>query len=40
VSARFLEDFRDRAALAPDLRILRHERQEVVAVDLDVSGLS
>src|SRR5207253_472995 len=40
VSARLLEAFRDRAALGPNLGVLRHERQEVVAVDLDVARLA
>src|SRR5947209_6702144 len=40
VSARLLEAFRDRAALGPNLGVLRHERQEVVAIDLDVARLA
>src|SRR5205823_12367535 len=40
VSAGLLEPFRDRAALGPNLGVLRHERQEVVAVDLDVARLA
>src|SRR5947207_6303202 len=40
VSACLLEAFRDRAALGPNLGVLRHERQEVVAVDLDLARVA